>query len=625
MCLRQDSLSVDIATEIVWRFLMRKQLLLLSSVCVMAMTVADAAHSRRSLVTKLPSVQIHYEALDSLKRNDYRIATPHIQSQPVRKPIVSNPSTGGAAVAAAPTTQPQLKWQVGPPGQKVSDLAAPKVKKPINAASITPKASVKRAEHKAAPKPTVKKKEKAPSLPPLSPKVSLPKATPLPVIAPNLPPLQKVARTPKPSPMPEMPPINNTIAVPPPVEMPKLPPLEPTVDRLPPPGLPKSNLPPLKSNETFKPSMPKLPDLPPLQPLPTPKAPTLKVTTKPAIDLPPLKKIEPVSPPMPKLPPLAPKVELTPSMPELPALNKEKTEVAPPPLPKKLDLPPLPKAETPSAALPPLPEKLDLPPLPKLPPKKNIVDTAPNLPDLPPAKAAAPNLPPLPNPSAKAPELPPLPVVNVKKQLPDTSTSPELPPLPNISNVPELPDLPPLPSLSGLKSSGSSDNKALDLAQKHNKTPSLPPLPGEKSKTESFVKKEGSFDTAAIDSNSLPPLPVRKSEESSVDNIKSNGAPRATISFSQMERAVPLTSYPDLKTIASEVKKDESKGVTILAYAYGSNDQSQLAKRAALARMMAVRTFLIEEGGLDQTQINAMTPKQDAHPDGKERVDIFIR
>jgi hypothetical protein len=313
-------------------------------------------------------------------------------------------------------------------------------------------------------------------------------------------------------------------------------------------------------------------------------------------------------------------------MPQLPA-----KEPAQPPAPENIKLPPL-------------PEKIELPELPELPPKKldtpldapavdKPVSKLPELPELPQEKPDLSKLPPLPSldnfkeSKAELPSLDPSPVSIPAPEMPD------LPPVESKNNT-ELPALPPLPSLSGLENTkDETPNKALEIAKKHTPAAGLPPLP-ETSETQIFVKEqEGGGNTgnpeqevAMVDAADLPPLPVRHTEGlSPVDVVKSDGTPAASIEFSQMERAVPLSSYDDLRKIAETVKKDESKGVTIIAYAYGSDDQSQLAKRAALARMMSVRTFLIEEGGLEQSQINAMTPRGDAQADGKERVELFVR
>ncbi len=589
---------------------MRKQLFLLSSVCAMALTATDDVQARRKLVPNLPSVQIHYEALDTLKRNDYRmlrpapqqsIATPAASYVPprqvIRKPI-KNDIPAAPNYPAPQKKQPKLQWQVGPAGQKLPDSAMRKappsaaVRKPINAPILTPytaevaptisqtpkaEAKPKKITTASPPKPAVKAPATTakidlsdmPKLPPITPQTAPPKTSAPKIKAPlpTLPPLKPLKK--------ELPPLTSpAIEMTPPI-MPKLPPLQPKAiivptspTSTPPKEMPK--LPPLKP-------MPKTPLLPKSDDLP----PSIKmrVTTRPAMDL----------KSMPPLPPLG-TANNKPDLPELPDLPPLK------PLEVKKELPNLPPVKSAAPELPPLPDKLDLPPLTQLPPKKDITAGKVNI-----------------KPKASA--------------LPSTSSPSGLPPLPHLSIGSSLPELPPLPDIESLERSAQSQtsNQALNLAQRHNTQNSLPPLPGMPPKTQTFVKNKEE-EVASLNTRDLPPLPVQNDKKlSSADSITSKGTPSASIAFSQMERAVPLTSYSELKKIAERVKADESKGVTILAYAYGSDDQSQLAKRAALARMMAIRTFLIEEGGLDNTQINAMTPKQDAHADGKERVDIFIR
>ena len=593
---------------------MRKQLCLLSTVCVLAMTSADA-EARRKLIPNLPSVQIHYEALETLKLNQYAVPRQKLQPQRIvtapAKPIPqTKKSIASQATETAP--QPKLQWQTGPKGivlaeKQVALHTAPSqaIRKPINTpAPIRPQTA------------TIQKTLPTPKPPPLKPAVKA--VTPSTAKLTKLPPLTPTpeAVTPAISEMPKLPPLRPTVktATPSAPKIPKLPPLEPTTRAVTPPApvpAPKlAKLPPLNL-KPLEPTPPKLDKLP----LPTP--PKLKVTTKPAIDITP--------PEPPKLPPIE-TTKKTIDLPPLPApksnivdkkVEPEFSEIKPlsPPA-----LPPIAPSQPKKESLPPLPEKLTLPDLPALPPKK--IEAIPSLPPVKPL-AETPSLPPLPtlpSISKTAPSLPPI------KTTENDSNLPPLPELP-LDAPPALPELPALPSIDSL--GDSAPNKALELTQKHNTKNGLPPLPtlpGQPSSNNSFIKSKDIPKLAALDIPDLPPLPVKKdSSASPADSVTSQGKPATTIAFSQMERAVPLTSYPELKEVAEQVKQDENKGVTILAYAYGSDDQSQLAKRAALARMMAVRTFLIEEGGLNQTQINAMTPKKSANPDGKEHVDIFIR
>lgn len=101
------------------------------------------------------------------------------------------------------------------------------------------------------------------------------------------------------------------------------------------------------------------------------------------------------------------------------------------------------------------------------------------------------------------------------------------------------------------------------------------------------------------------------------------GSPNVTIDFKETETTVPLSMKEKLDALAKQLTGDESKRVTLTAYASNTSDQASTARRVSLSRALSVRAYLID-AGITNTRINVQA-QGDKNPGGNpDRVDIII-
>lgn len=68
------------------------------------------------------------------------------------------------------------------------------------------------------------------------------------------------------------------------------------------------------------------------------------------------------------------------------------------------------------------------------------------------------------------------------------------------------------------------------------------------------------------------------------------------IAFAAGASALPASAHGGLKELAERMKAQESLRLQLVAYAAGDDLSSSAARRLALSRALAVRTFLIDNG-----------------------------
>lgn len=78
-----------------------------------------------------------------------------------------------------------------------------------------------------------------------------------------------------------------------------------------------------------------------------------------------------------------------------------------------------------------------------------------------------------------------------------------------------------------------------------------------------------------------------------------------------------------LASVAGRLKGDENLRLTVVAYASGSADQPSTARRLSLARALAVRSYLIEQG-IDNLRINVQAEGSRNAGGQPDRVDLQL-
>ena len=291
-------------------------------------------------------------------------------------------------------------------------------------------------------------------------------------------------------------------------------------------------------------------------------------------------------------------------------------------------------------------------PLPLSLPNKSDEIATPTIPKITAPEVIAPKLPPI-----EAPKIAPKVIANNKGDnkakitppkiaITDFSEPPTLPPLnlekldsPTqnaVTSAPKKPELPRLPSLDSIKS-GTSNNKALEIAQKHSggldgnitttdkpitlpqiSAPILPPLAIKNlNEPKNLIKTPKEFEVAALPKK--PELPKTSSSSGGSSNNKS----KYVIEFAVSETDVPISSQPTLKEIANKLISDKDKDATVIAYASGGKDASTIAKRVSLARALSVRAFLIDLG-VENIRIIVQAKGNKVTSGSPERADIII-
>lgn len=713
-----------------------RRLALLSSVCALAMSLPTMSAEARRLMPSMPSVEVHFEALEALRQSAYAQGqTPGGWITGPEGKIVSAP-VGYPAPAPTPAPAPApapVVAKVPPAPKPVVEVAkkappAPKAKQEVAKAPPPPPPAAESARPsedrpKFAP-PALLEQEMA-KVPPASSPAIEPMPAPAPAAAEtsapdlSLPPLSEPASTPTPPPAEEelasLPPLTPVEPVPAPAPQDAAAALEKELESL--PALPEAEAVTPDVSADIPADLPE-PDMKSLEPLPVPAAdvplPPLEEKQaekkdekkeekqeEPADEIKREKKPEdrPIALPEPEkkiiikapeeaadaapsledlgLPPL-PEEESTPKLDEPPFAEAEKL---PEPMPSDASAP---VEEVPSAELPALPDA-EVPPAPSadvMPPEEDIPaptkrEEVPSTADtkdeeggmfsglkgmvkglLGDEEAEKPTQAPAPAPIEEAmpqpaPEEAPLPELGAPTSLegiPDAVPAPETPDveaekLPDIAapDALSLEGVPPatpeakapegLPSIDDLTSGKSAESDALDFVKEKAGVPApLPPLPD--------VKKASSEPTVAVNNMPAPAkaseekesteqqlasIPTPPMEEVATATASGGEAPTLKVEFAKTETEVPLGSQKALEDLARKLSAPgNTQGVSVVAYASGTEDQASIARRVSLSRALAIRAFLID-AGIDNLRINVQAMGNKAEGGNPERADVFVK
>jgi outer membrane protein OmpA-like peptidoglycan-associated protein len=105
-------------------------------------------------------------------------------------------------------------------------------------------------------------------------------------------------------------------------------------------------------------------------------------------------------------------------------------------------------------------------------------------------------------------------------------------------------------------------------------------------------------------------------------NIGSDGR-LAIVSFPTGTADLPEAARNLLERAASEMKRDESARLQLVAYAAGNDDATSQARRLSLSRALAVRSYLIEHGVRStRMDVRALGNKVPEGP--PDRVDVML-
>ncbi len=226
-----------------------------------------------------------------------------------------------------------------------------------------------------------------------------------------------------------------------------------------------------------------------------------------------------------------------------------------------------------------------------------------------------------------------------------------LPPLPDADIPPanakgmELPSLPgnepealqgkasELPSLDAVTSKTEEKEDALAFVRgKTDGATALPSLSQEE--LPASPKKE--IQVAKSPAKEALPLPLPTPDAPPAKEPKDEPAPKAMtmnkvekaelqIQFAKTETEVPLSSQAPLQALAKKLSAPGNGcGVTVVAFASGSDDQASIARRVSLSRALAIRAFLIDSG-VDNLRINVQAMGNKADGNNPESADIFLK
>jgi outer membrane protein OmpA-like peptidoglycan-associated protein len=135
----------------------------------------------------------------------------------------------------------------------------------------------------------------------------------------------------------------------------------------------------------------------------------------------------------------------------------------------------------------------------------------------------------------------------------------------------------------------------------------------------------------APDAAVAPPPPVRA--EPTPEPVQTAQLPAAgaaiesgralRIRFAANASKLPDSARADLKSLAARLDKDSGARLQLLAYASGSAETASRARRTSLARALAVRSFLIDQG-VRSTRIDVRALGTNAEGGPADRVDVNI-
>lgn len=295
--------------------------------------------------------------------------------------------------------------------------------------------------------------------------------------------------------------------------------------------------------------------------------------------------------------------------------SAEATEPKPSPkrkpkqLAKKEKPAPTPKAEVAKAAPPPPPSAL--PPVAEAPPPPPPMAAEP--PPPPPAVAEA--SPPIEPPSmaaAPAPTLAEPPPMAAAEPPPPPAEPAAAPSAPQLLGQMSAPDEPLEPQSTGSvgmvvaeapPAPSADEPKPVELIAPPQEAAAPPPEPApEPAQAEQQV---ASVPPAA----SLPAV--------------GDGAPAAHLTFGINDTAVGDAMKSQLAPVIAQMKNSIDARVSLVAYASGISDQMSTARRVSLARALAVRAYLIDQG-VDNLRINVQAEGNKATGGEGDRVDVFL-
>lgn len=93
--------------------------------------------------------------------------------------------------------------------------------------------------------------------------------------------------------------------------------------------------------------------------------------------------------------------------------------------------------------------------------------------------------------------------------------------------------------------------------------------------------------------------------------------------FKPSETTLPSEHHASLTALAERMKQDPALRISVVAHATGSGDQASNARRMSLARALAVRAYLIDQG-IDNLRINVQAEGGKNAGDQPDRVDLFL-
>lgn len=122
-------------------------------------------------------------------------------------------------------------------------------------------------------------------------------------------------------------------------------------------------------------------------------------------------------------------------------------------------------------------------------------------------------------------------------------------------------------------------------------------------------------------------MPEQEMPEQELASLPAPATPAITEGALQLvypvgETTLPANMQGALTTLAQQTAKDTNMRLEIKAYASSTDDQPTSARRMSLARALAVRAFLIDQG-LDSLRINVKALGTDEGSDTPDRVDII--
>ncbi len=247
-------------------------------------------------------------------------------------------------------------------------------------------------------------------------------------------------------------------------------------------------------------------------------------------------------------------------------------------------------APQPAATTPPT-ETAPPPTAPWWSPRRWIGGDEPK-PPLPAASAPAPVMAPPPAEEHMAPPPPP----TLPPELPERATEPALPAPSAHMMAP-----PPAPAVDKPLSEAP-------LPRITDKAPPAEPVKAKEAKTK----------------DKMPPPPIPPQPASNAGAAEPEGnKPDVRIAFAADDTTVPEATKSQLNELAARLKKEMSLRLSIVAHASGTSDQMSTARRVSLARALALRAYLIDQG-VDNLRINVQAEGSKNAGNQPDRVDMFL-